>query len=52
MIIISSESPTVIHAAQTRRVPIMHTMGGRGSDIFRILWSEDGEEAQKDFHVG
>lgn len=44
---------TVIHAKQTRRVPVTHLMGGSDPAIIRIHWRDaNGTEQSKDFHVG
>lgn len=52
MHVMAGESPTTIHAEQTRRVPTDYSLGGSGEDILRIRWVEDGEQKAKDFHVG
>lgn len=52
MLLVSDSTPTVIHAGQTRRLNVMHHMGGGGPDIIRIRWSENGEIQERDFHVG
>ncbi|MGP4029707.1 DUF4062 domain-containing protein [Actinomadura sp. 3N407] len=44
--------PTTIHAGQTRRVPITLSLGGSGDPVLRIRWTEDGEQKERDFHVG
>ncbi|CAL8974544.1 hypothetical protein TESS_TESS_02792 [Tessaracoccus sp. O5.2] len=46
------DSPTVIHAGQTRRLNVFHHMGGGDPDILRIHWAENGESRARDFHVG
>ncbi len=46
------DSPTVIHAGQTRRLNVLHHMGGGDPDILRIHWAENGESRARDFHVG
>lgn len=48
----SDGSATTIHAGQTRRLNVMHMMGGGDSDILRIRWVEDDENKEREFHVG
>lgn len=45
------DGPTVIHAGQTRKVTVVHTMGGGGPDIVRIAWSDSTGQNEKEFHV-
>ncbi|MGB3373926.1 MAG: DUF4062 domain-containing protein [Microbacterium sp.] len=52
MMLGNDNSPTVIHAGQTRRVNVVHHMGGGDPDVLRIRWSEQGEPKEFDFHVG
>ncbi|KJL36420.1 hypothetical protein RR49_01756 [Microbacterium ginsengisoli] len=52
MILTSGDEPTVIHAGQTRRLHVLHHMGGGDPDIIRIRWSEDDEQKEREFHVG
>lgn len=42
---------TVIHAGQTRRYPMMLTMGA-DDPVITVAWSENGESPRKTFHVG
>jgi hypothetical protein len=47
------DQPVVIHRGQTRRLPAARFMGGGNEEpVMRIRWYEDGEEREKDFHVG
>ena len=48
----SDGAPTTIHAGQTRRLNLMYSMGGSGPKILRIRWAEEGEEKEREFHVG
>lgn len=52
MMLAGVDEPTVIHAGQTRRINVFHTWGGGEPDVLRIRWTEDGEENERDFHVG
>jgi len=52
MMLAGADTPTVIHAGQTRRINVFHHMGGGDPDILRIHWTEDGEAKERDFHVG
>lgn len=52
MWILGESGPTVIHAGQTRPVSVGYTAAVPGPDILRIRWVEDGEQNEKDFHVG
>lgn len=52
MMLGNDSTPTVIHAGQTRRLTVMHHMGGSDPDVLRIRWNEDGELKERDFHVG
>lgn len=52
MLLTSDETSTIIHAGQTRRLNVMHHMGGGDPDIIRIRWTENGESKEKEFHVG
>ncbi|MGO3153464.1 MAG: DUF4062 domain-containing protein [Galactobacter sp.] len=52
MFLVTDGSPTTIHAGQTRRLNVEHSMGGGDPDILRIRWVEDGEDKEQDFHVG
>ena len=49
---VGGDDPTTIHRGQMRRVPLMFTWGGSTDPILRIHWVEDGENHQRDFHVG
>ncbi|MFI9452591.1 DUF4062 domain-containing protein [Amycolatopsis sp. NPDC052450] len=46
----ASDSATVVHKGQTRRLPYALTMGG-DEPVLRITWTEDGKQKNKDFHV-
>lgn len=48
----TSDTPTTIHAGQTRRLNVVHTMGGGDPDVLRINWVHDGDDTYRDFHVG
>lgn len=48
----SDERPTTVHAGQTRTVNTFFHMGAGDPPVFRVYWTEDDEEKQKDFHVG
>ena len=48
---IHAPESTVIHAGQTRRIPMLYMMSAR-EPIVRITWTEKSEERQQDFHVG
>lgn len=50
--LLTDETPTVIHAGQTRTVHAAYMMGGGDPDILRIRWTEDGEPHEREFHVG
>lgn len=52
MMLVTGDGPTTIHAGQTRRLNVMHHMGGGDPDIIRIRWAEGDERKEKDFHVG
>ncbi|VXB51767.1 conserved hypothetical protein [Arthrobacter sp. 9V] len=52
MHLFSDDEPTIIHRGQARRVGAAFTMGGSGQPILRILWTEDGQERSREFHVG
>jgi hypothetical protein len=52
MHIVGTGGPTTIHRAQTRRLPVVFTMGGSDAPILRIRWTEDGEVREREFHVG
>ncbi|RRR86367.1 DUF4062 domain-containing protein [Streptomyces sp. RP5T] len=45
-------TPTTIHAGQTRLLNIVHSMGGGDPNILRIRWKENGENKDREFHVG
>ena len=45
-------APTVIHHGQTRRIHVFYTFGGSSEPVLRIRWIENGEQREKDFHVG
>ena len=48
---IGAPESTVIHAGQTRRIPML-LMLSAAEPIVRIKWTEQSEEKQQDFHVG
>lgn len=50
-IIHTRDEPTVIHAGQTRNINLTYMMGG-DSEILRIIWTEDGEQKEQEFHIG
>lgn len=52
MMLVNGDSPTVIHAGQTRRLNVFHHMGGGDPDILRIRLSDRGAPKEFDFHVG
>jgi len=52
MHLITDGTPTTIHAGQTRRLNVAMSMGGSDPDIVRIRWIENGENKERDFHVG
>lgn len=52
MMLANGEEPTTIHAGQTRRLNVFYHMGGGDPDIIRIRWKEDGQQKDKEFHVG
>lgn len=52
MMLTNDETSTVIHAGQSRRLNVAHFMGGDDPDIIRIRWSENGDEKEREFHVG
>ncbi|OSP07846.1 DUF4062 domain-containing protein [Microbacterium sp. LEMMJ01] len=52
MLLVNDSSPTVIHAGQTRRLNVMHHMGGGDPDVLRVRWTENGESREREFHVG
>lgn len=52
MTVVSDGSPTTIHAGQTRSLPIFYSMSGDGSSILQIRWVENGENKEREFHVG
>ena len=52
MQLLAPEDPTVIHRGQTRKLNVFYSMSGSGGAVVRIRWVEDGQEMQKDFHVG
>lgn len=52
MHVVSGDSPTTIHAGQTRRVDTFHTMGGGEAHILRISWVEADGQKHRDYHVG
>ncbi|NEB05604.1 DUF4062 domain-containing protein [Streptomyces sp. SID13726] len=45
-------TPTTVHAGQTRLLNVVHSMGGGDPNILRIRWKENGENKDRDFHVG
>ncbi|BCW05647.1 DUF4062 domain-containing protein [Arthrobacter sp. NtRootA1] len=45
------DGPITIHREQMRKFPIA-MMFGSGQPIVRLLWTEDGREQSKEFHVG
>ncbi|QSZ54352.1 DUF4062 domain-containing protein [Paenarthrobacter sp. AT5] len=47
----SDDGPATIHREQMRKFPIV-MMFGAGQPIVRVLWTEDGKEESKEFHVG
>lgn len=52
MRLVRDERPTIIHPGQTRRLNVFHTMGGGDPAVLQIRWTENGEEKDRDFHVG
>lgn len=51
VMVFGEDTPTVIHAGQTRRVSILFT-NGEAAPVIRIKWIEDGEPQEREFHVG
>lgn len=45
------DSPTVIHAGQSRRIPLMLTMGS-GDPAIKVAWTEADEPMERILHVG
>ncbi|GAA2006317.1 DUF4062 domain-containing protein [Brevibacterium samyangense] len=52
MFLVTDGTPTTVHAGQTRRLNVEHSMGGGDPEVLRIRWVEDGEDKEQDFHVG
>jgi hypothetical protein len=52
MHLLTDGKPTTIHAGQARRLNIAYTMGGGDPDILLVRWVENGEGAEREFHVG
>lgn len=46
------DQPTTIHKGQTRRLPVQYAAGGSDGAMLRICWTEDGNQNQREFHVG
>lgn len=51
MHVLGNDETTTIHRGQTRRVTVVHSLGGGDQPILRIKWVEGGESMQRDFHV-
>ena len=52
MRLIAPQNPTTIHKGQSRRLPVLYAAGGSDGALLRIRWTEDGEDKERDFHVG
>lgn len=50
--VLGNDGPTTIHRGQTRRVTVASSWNGGDQPIFRIRWTEAGEQMHRDFHVG
>lgn len=51
LILMTTSEPTVIHAGQSRRLDF-ELFAGEGEPVLKIRWVEDGEQREKDFHIG
>lgn len=51
MLLSGIDSPTTIYAGQTRIAHVAHMLGGDGTDIVLVRWTEDGSEHEQAFHV-
>ncbi|EJF35698.1 DUF4062 domain-containing protein [Actinomyces massiliensis] len=52
MNLMGPKEPTTIHKGQSRRLPVQYAAGGSDGARLRIRWTEDGEDKERDFHVG
>lgn len=43
---------TIVHAGQTRRLPLLYSFGGSGDPVLRVKWTEDSQSRERDFHIG
>lgn len=51
VIVAGPTAPTVIHAGQTRRFPVLRTFSS-SDPVIRLTWTEEGESKESLFHVG
>ncbi len=52
MILSAPREPTTVHKNQTRQFSVQYAASGSDGAVLRILWTEDGEDKQRDFVVG
>ncbi|NRQ30617.1 DUF4062 domain-containing protein [Nonomuraea sp. NN258] len=53
LLLMTSEASTVIHAGQTRTIPMeLPWVGGSDAPVVRLHWIESDQPQFKDFHVG
>lgn len=52
MFMFAPEEPVVIHAGQSRRLPVEYSFGGSGEPKLQISWTEGGERHDATFYVG
>ena len=49
---VHSRESTVVHAGQTRRLPLLYSFGGSGDPVIRVRWTEGSEPQEREFHIG
>ncbi|XVV05922.1 hypothetical protein ACQPW3_11210 [Actinosynnema sp. CA-248983] len=52
LLLMGSDKPTVIHAGQARRINYTPVWNGDDDLKLRVMWSENGQQQEREFHVG
>ncbi|TFD68211.1 DUF4062 domain-containing protein [Cryobacterium gelidum] len=52
LFLVGPDTPTVIHAGQSRRFPMELAWGGSNDPRLRLRWVEHGEFQEREYHVG
>ncbi|UVS77345.1 hypothetical protein Actkin_01054 [Actinokineospora sp. UTMC 2448] len=50
--VVGTENPTIIHSGQTRTFNYALVSGGNDDPKVRITWTENGQQQQREFHIG